>query len=91
MSVNPAKTELVIFSRKHKILMPRVLRLEGHALEPLDKIKDLGVILDRKLFWKVKLSRSVQKHGPLFGCVGGSLGGLGVLSRTQCSSCTRLS
>ena len=61
MSVNPAKSELMIFSRKHKIVMPRFLKLEGHALEPVNKIKYLRVILDRKLSWKDQIKSVCAK------------------------------
>lgn len=61
LSVNSGKIELVIFSRKHKIVMPRVLRLKGHALEPVDKIKYLGVILNRKLSWKNQIESVCAK------------------------------
>lgn len=41
--------------------MPRILRLEGQALEPADKIKYLRVILDKKLSWKDQIESVCAK------------------------------
>jgi len=55
LSVNPQKTELVVFTRKYKLGSIEGPSLKGIKLTPSASVKYLGVILDRKLTWKEHL------------------------------------
>ena len=61
LGVNPSKTELVMFTRKHKIPLFKPPTLNGVELLPKDKAKYLGLILDRKLHWKLNLEDRCRK------------------------------
>ena len=54
LSVNPGKTEVVIFTRRYKWSTTRTLELKGQRLEASKRAKYLGVILDKKLTWKAR-------------------------------------
>lgn len=61
LNVNPEKTEVCLFTRKTKIgqyVKPHFL---GKAIDISDKIKYLGVILDRKLKWKDHIEERANK------------------------------
>ena len=61
LNVNPEKTEVCLFTRKTKIgqyVKPHFL---GKAIDISDKIKYLGVILDRKLKWKDHIKERANK------------------------------
>ncbi len=60
-SINPEKTEVLLFTRKTKI--ERVVRLEYQDVKPnLSKeVKYLGVIPDNKLMWKAHMRAQVKK------------------------------
>jgi len=49
LGVNPSKTEVVLFTRKHRIPDIRPLRLLGVSLQLSEEARYLGLILDRKL------------------------------------------
>ena len=49
LSVNPAKTELVRFTRRRKLIGWKVVTFREIAIRPTEKVKHLGVILDAKL------------------------------------------
>jgi len=52
LSVNPAKTGFVVFTRKYLFAGPT---LRGVKLSPSGAVKYLGVTLDRKLLWREHL------------------------------------
>ena len=60
LSVNPFKTELVLFSRKHKISLFGPPTLNGVVLNFVDKVKFLGLILDSKLSWQRNILERVK-------------------------------
>jgi len=53
LGVNPTKTELVLFTNKYKPPTLSPPKLCGETLKFSDHAKYLGLILDRKLNWKV--------------------------------------
>ena len=61
LKVDPDKTELVIFIRKHKVPPFTPPSLAGEKLEAKDSAKYLGVILDRKLNWNEHLDENIRK------------------------------
>uniref|UniRef100_A0ABD2WCX8 Reverse transcriptase domain-containing protein n=1 Tax=Trichogramma kaykai TaxID=54128 RepID=A0ABD2WCX8_9HYME len=61
LTVNPAKTELVIFTRKHRVEQCANLTLRGNRIGAKESAKYLGVILDRKLKWKEHMEFQVRK------------------------------
>jgi hypothetical protein len=61
LSVNPQKTEMMLFTRKIKLPSVRLPSLFGTQLTLSDSVKYLGVMLDPKLTFKVHLERRVQK------------------------------
>lgn len=50
LSFSPAKTEVVMFTRKRKFTLP-VLKIKQQTLRYTDRVKYLGVILEKKLSW----------------------------------------
>lgn len=52
LSVNPTKTEVVLFTRRRRIPEYRLPILGGSRLILTGEVKYLGVILDSKLTWK---------------------------------------
>ena len=61
LSVNPLKTEMVLFTRRRKIdnLLP--IYFYGKEIQLNSKVKYLGVWLDSKLNWKVHIDSKCQK------------------------------
>ena len=55
MGVNPAKTELVLFIRKHRIPELVLPELNGESA------KYLGIVLDRKLHWNLNSADAINK------------------------------
>jgi len=55
LSVNPSKSEMVLFTRKYKIEALCPIWFSGKELELSAQVKYLGVILDRKLSWKLHI------------------------------------
>ena len=49
LSVNPAKTELVRFTRRRKLVGWKDVTCRGIAIRPTEEVKHLGVILNAKL------------------------------------------
>ena len=66
LSVNPDKTELVIFTRKHEVGDFRAPIFGGKRLEMRDSVKYLGVTLDRKLRWGTHLENQVRRFHSAF-------------------------
>lgn len=61
LAVNSSKTELVLFTRKHRIPEFRTPQLDGTSLVVSESVKYLGLILDRKLNWGPNLDERVKK------------------------------
>ena len=61
LSVNPDKTQCVLFTKCRKLGIPEGPLFYGKALEITDKVKYLGVILDRKLTWKEHVEYACKK------------------------------
>lgn len=61
LSVNPSKTELVLFTNKRKLPNLRLPTLCGTTLSLSGEAKYLGVILDKKLNWTKHLEQKAKK------------------------------
>jgi len=61
LSVNPGKTEIVLFAHKRKLDKFKPIRLFDEELSMSDQVKCLGVILDSKPTWKVNLESKYNK------------------------------
>lgn len=69
LSVNPKKTELVLFTRKRKIPNFRLPRLKGVELPLSSSAKYLGIVLDSKLDWNKNIEERAKKAtSALFSC-----------------------
>lgn len=65
LSVNPSKTEVVLFTRKYKV-PPTKIRFGGKELTISDTVKYLGVVLDKKLSWDPHTSAQIRKATAAF-------------------------
>ncbi|XP_017490460.1 PREDICTED: uncharacterized protein LOC108378663 [Rhagoletis zephyria] len=61
LNVNPAKTELILFTNRHKLPQFKLPSLDGKALSLTPSAKYLGVVLDNKLNWKANVEFRRQK------------------------------
>jgi len=61
LSVNPTKTEMMLFTRKYKVEQIKPITLFGQCLTLNYQVKYLGVILDPKLNWKLHLEAKCRK------------------------------
>ena len=61
LSVNPRKTEMVLFTRKRKLDGFKPIQIFGEELQRSDQVKYLGVILDSKLTWQAHLTSKYNK------------------------------
>lgn len=61
LSVNPQKTEMMLFTRKRKLPEMRLPALFGTQLKLSDSVKYLGVIFDTKLSFKQHLDTRIRK------------------------------
>lgn len=61
LSVNPTKTELVMFTQKRTLGPYRLPKLFDTELQLADEVKYLGVILDSKLNWSSHLDNKLNK------------------------------
>ena len=66
LSVNPTKTEMVLFTLKRSIQGWRPVKFFGKELVRTNQVKHLGVILDSKLTWKEHLTSKYNKAVALF-------------------------
>lgn len=60
LTINTAKTQLCIFSRKRSISIAKI-KLNNSEYEVKDTISFLGVTLDRKLLWKKHIESIITK------------------------------
>lgn len=69
LSVNPDKTDLLLFTNRRVIPQYTLPSLNGKQLELSDSAKYLGVILDPKLSWKLNIEHRVKKaQGAFYAC-----------------------
>ena len=70
LSVNPDKTEVILFTRRRNLSGPlKPLRLFGKTLVYSETVKSLGVILDNKLMWNAHVDYIIKKAKTTFwGC-----------------------
>lgn len=61
LSVNPTKTELVLFTNKRNLGMYQLPSLFGTQLSLSDEVKYLGITLDSKLNWAKHLDNKIKK------------------------------
>ena len=61
LSVNPSKTELILFTRKLKIEGFQSITFYGKTLALSNQVKYLGVLLDSKLSWKNHVEAKCNK------------------------------
>ena len=61
LSVNPKKTEMVLFTRRRKLDGFKPIRVFGEELNRSTEVKYLGVILDSKLTWQAHLTNKYNK------------------------------
>jgi ribonuclease HI len=61
LSVNPAKSEAILFTNRKKIEENRTLTIFGAEVNVSKKVKYLGVILDSKLSWKDHIDHKISK------------------------------
>ena len=55
ITVNPNKTKIIIFTRRSKIPNVPLPFFGGSRFQPVDWVKYLGLILDRKLAWMTNI------------------------------------
>lgn len=60
LSVNPSKTNLVLFTRKRKLGVFELPRLYNQRLEFATSVKYLGIHLDKNLTWKLHVEKKVE-------------------------------
>ena len=60
LSVNPLKTELVLFTKRYKIDKFIPPKLNGFRLKTAESAKYLDIILDRKLSWTMNMDAKRQ-------------------------------
>ena len=69
LGINPSKTELVLFNKKHNTPQVSPPTLNGVQLKLSNHAKYLGLILDRKLDWKLNTEERIKKANiALYSC-----------------------
>lgn len=66
LSVNPRKTEMVMFTNKRNLGNYRLPRLFNTELQLSAEVKYLGVILDSRLNWSSHLNNKIEKATVVF-------------------------
>lgn len=61
LSVNPQKTELLLFTRKRKLGNMKMPKLAGTQLHLTSEVKYLGVVLDPALNWRRHIEAKINK------------------------------
>jgi len=74
MTVNPGKTELMIFTKKYKVTGFKPVKLCGKELQLANQVKYLGVILDSKLTWTAHIEHKCKKASNVFYQCRGAMG-----------------
>jgi len=89
LSVNPSKTELILFTRKLKIEGFQSLTFYGKTLALSNQVKYLGVLLDSKLSWKNHVEAKCNKALAAFYQVRRAVGTTWGASPRWCTSYTQ--
>ena len=66
LNINPQKTEMVLFTNKRKIPQFDTPSVGGTPLKISDSARYLGLILDRKLTWKMNIEERIKKANIAF-------------------------
>ncbi|CAB3243886.1 unnamed protein product [Arctia plantaginis] len=66
LTVNPSKTEMIMFTNKRSLGNLRLPKLFGTQLTLTKEVKYLGVILDSKLLWNKHLDEKLNKACIIF-------------------------
>lgn len=66
LSVNPTKTEMVMFTNKRMLGMFTLPKLFGTKLQLAREVKYLGITLDRKLSWSTHIDNRIKKASITF-------------------------
>lgn len=66
LTVNPSKTQLVLFTNKYKYEANFTLKLFGKSVQTSEETRHLGVILDRKMSWIPHLENRLVKATRIF-------------------------
>lgn len=75
LSVNPNKTEMILFTRKLKVELPEILpKLYGTELKLTRQVKYLGVILDSKLLYAAHVEEQCKKAIRIMWALKGAVG-----------------
>jgi ribonuclease HI len=83
MSVNPGKTELMVFTRKRSLDGLQPVRLRGVELQLKNQVKYLGVIFDSKLTWNAHVLNKCNKVKLIYWRCRGAIGRMwGITPRT---------
>ena len=61
LKLSAIKTQVIIFSRKHKITLPPKIKLKGLDIEFCNTIKYLGIHLDSRLNWHDHVHQTAKK------------------------------
>lgn len=61
LKISSLKTQIIIFSRKHKIDIPRPIKLNGIEIDFCNTIKYLGINLDKRLNWHHHINVTTRK------------------------------
>ena len=67
LSVNPLKTNIILFTKKRILQGVRPLQFYGSEIHLSDEVKYLGVILDSKLSWSAHVGERIKKACMAFG------------------------
>jgi len=74
LSVNPRKTEAIVFTRNRKMNGLRPLKLKGVEINYSQSVKYLGVHLDPKLTWMCHIERKCNQAMKMFWLIRGAVG-----------------
>lgn len=61
LKLNAIKTQVIIFSRKNNIRLPRPIKLQGIEVEFHNTVKYLGIHLDNRLNWHKHINTTAKK------------------------------
>ena len=61
LKLSAVKTQVIVFSRKYNISLPRPLKLQGVEIEFCKTVKYLGIHLDSRLNWHEQINITARK------------------------------
>ena len=74
LTVNPKKTEAIVFTKNRKLGGLRPLKLKGETIDFSPTVKYLGVFLDSKLTFKYHIEQKCNKAMKMFWLYRGAIG-----------------